>query len=141
MAILELRPGITDFASIEFADLGSLLEGDDPDKLLPAVHRVVSLAKRWLLGTHQGAADSVHMSHYLNEFVFRFNRRRSRSRGMVFYRLLELAVIHEPLRYQELIASRRPKKVPPVPPKRRGHPPSLERPVAQRPWRSVETPS
>ncbi len=70
--------------------------GDDPNKLLPAVHRVVSLAKRWLLGTHQGAADSTHMSHYLNEFVFRFNRRRSRSRGMVFYRVLELAVAHEP---------------------------------------------
>ena len=112
--------------------------GDDPNQLLPAVHRVVSLAKQWLLGTHQGAADSVHMSHYLNEFVFRFNRRRSRSRGMVFYRLLELAVIHEPLRYHELIARRRPKKVPPVPPKRRGHPHSLERPAAKRPWRSAE---
>ena len=82
--------------------------GDDPNKLLPAVHRVVSLAKRWLLGTHQGAADSTHMSHYLNEFVFRFNRRRSRSRGMVFYRVLELAVAHEPMRFQDLIASRRP---------------------------------
>ena len=57
---------------------------------------------------------------------------------MVFYRLLELAVIHEPLRYQELIASRRPKKVPPVPPKRRGHPHSLKRPPAKRPWRSAE---
>ena len=113
-------------------------QGDDPNKLLPAVHRVVSLAKRWLLGTHQGAADSVHMSHYLNEFVFRFNRRRSRSRGMLFYRVLELAVIHEPLRYQELITRRRPRKVPPVPPKRRGHPHSLERPAAQRPWPSVE---
>ena len=56
------------------------------------------------------------MSHYLNEFVFRFNRRRSRNRGMLFYRVLELAVIHEPLRYQELIARRRSKKVPPVPP-------------------------
>ena len=43
--------------------------GDDPNKLLPAVHRVASLAKRWLLGTHQGAADSAHMSHYLNEFA------------------------------------------------------------------------
>ncbi len=81
--------------------------GDDPNKLLPAVHRVVSLAKRWLLGTHQGAADSTHMSHYLNEFVFRFNRRRSRSRGMVFYRVLELAVAHEPMRFQDLIADGR----------------------------------
>ena len=72
------------------------------------------------------------------EFVFRFNRRHSRSRGMVFYRVLELAVAHEPMRYQDLIASRRPKKVPPSPPKRRGHPMSLERPGANRPWRSVE---
>ena len=112
--------------------------GDDPNKLLPAVHRVVSLAKRWLLGTHQGAADRAHMSHYLNEFVFRFNHRRSRSRGMVFYRVLELAVAHEPLRFQDLIASPRPKKVPPVPPKQRGHPTSLERPGANRPWRSAE---
>ena len=109
----------------------------DPNKLLPAVHRVVSLAKRWLLGTHQGAADSTHMSHYLNEFVFRFNRRRSRSRGMVFYRVLELAVAHEPMRFQDLIASRRPRKLPPEPPKRRGHPTSLERPGANRPWRSA----
>ena len=112
--------------------------GDDPNKLLPAVHRVASLAKRWLLGTHQGAADSAHMSHYLNEFVFRFNRRRSRSRGMVFYRLLELAVGHQPMRFQDLISSRRPRKVPPKPPKQRGHPTSLERPAAQRPWRSAE---
>ena len=65
----------------------------------------------------------------------RFNRRRFRSRGMVFYRVLELAVAHESMRYQDLIASQRPKK---VPPKRRGHPTSLERPRAKRPWRSSE---
>ena len=116
----------------------SRARGDDPMKLLPAVHRVASLAKRWLLGTHQGAVDDAHLVSYLDEFVFRFNRRRSRSRGMVFYRVLELAVAHEPMRYQDLIASQRPKKVPPVPPKRRGHPTSLERPRAKRPWRSAE---
>ena len=108
--------------------------GDDPIQLLPAVHRVASLVKRWLLGTHQGSVDDAHLVSYLDEFVFRFNRRRSRSRGMVFYRVLELAVAHEPVRYQDLIASRRPKK---VPPKRRGHPPSLERPRAKRPWRRL----
>ena len=52
--------------------------GDDPNKLLPAVHRVASLAKRWLLGTHQGSVDDAHLISYLDEFVFRFNRRRSR---------------------------------------------------------------
>ncbi len=107
--------------------------GDDPVKLLPAVHRVASLAKRWLLGTHQGSVDDAHLVSYLDEFVFRFNRRRSRSRGMVFYRVLELAVAHEPVRYQALIANQRPKKASPVPPKRRGHPTSLERPRANRP--------
>ena len=78
------------------------------------------------------------MSTYLNEFVFRFNRRRSRSRGMLFYRMLELAVAHDPVRYQDLIASRRPRAVPPVPPPGRGHPTSLERPPANRPWRMPE---
>ncbi len=80
---------------------------EDPGELLPAVHRVASLAKRWLLGTHQGSVDNAHLTSYLNEFVFRFNRRRSRSRGMVFYRVLELAVTHEPVRYQDLIARKR----------------------------------
>lgn len=115
--------------------------GEDPGELLPAVHRVASLAKRWLLGTHQGAVDEAHLVSYLNEFVFRFNRRRSRSRGMVFYRLLELAVAHDPVRYQDLIVTRRPRKVPPAPPRVRGHPPSLERPPANRPWRSDDSSS
>jgi len=111
--------------------------GEDPGELLPAVHRVASLAKRWLLGTHQGSADDAHLPTYLNEFVFRFNRRRSRSRGMVFYRVLELAISHDPVRYQDLIVAKRPRAVPPVPPQVRGHPPSLERPPANRPWRAV----
>ena len=110
--------------------------GDDPGALLPAVHRVASLTKRWLLGTHQGATDDAHLSSYLNEFVFRFNRRRSRSRGMVFYRVLELAVTHEPVRYSELIVNPQSSKTPPTPPKTRGHPHSLERPRQHRPWRT-----
>jgi transposase-like protein len=110
--------------------------GEDPHELLPAVHRVASLVKRWLLGTHQGSVGNAHLASYLNEFVFRFNRRRSRSRAMVFYRVLELAVAHNPVRYQDLIASQQPRAVPPTPPKRRGHPPTLERPPADRPWRT-----
>jgi transposase-like protein len=108
----------------------------DTEDLLPGVHRVASLAKRWLLGTHQGAVDRAHLASDLNEFVFRFNRRRSRSRGMVFYRVLELAVVHEPVRYKDLVAAQRPRTVPPTPPKARGHPTSLERPPADRPWRN-----
>jgi len=53
------------------------------------VHRVASLAQRWLLGTHQGDVKPGHIQAYLNEFTFRFNRRRSRTRGMLFYRLLD----------------------------------------------------
>ena len=80
------------------------------------MHRIASLAKRWLLGTHQGSVDSAHLAGYLDEFVFRFNRRRSRSRGMVFYQILELAVVHEPMRYKDLVAARRSRPVPPMPP-------------------------
>jgi hypothetical protein len=76
--------------------------GDDPGELLSGVHRIAALVKRWLLGTHQGAVKNSHLSAYLNEFVFRFNRRSSRYRGMLFFRALRLAVIHEPVRYSEL---------------------------------------
>lgn len=60
--------------------------GEDPT---PLVHRIASLLKRWLLGTHQGSVRQAHISSYLEEFVFRFNRRTSRSRGKLFYRLVE----------------------------------------------------
>ncbi len=56
---------------------------------LPRVHRVVSLLKRWILGTHQGAIRPSHLDYYLDEFTFRFNRRTSRSRGKLFYRLAQ----------------------------------------------------
>src|SRR5512132_17346 len=112
--------------------------GDDPGQLLPAVHRVASLAKRWLLSTHQGSVDETHLQSYLDEFVFRFNRRRSRSRGLVFYRVLELTVGHEPVRYHDIVAGKRPRRIPPAPPVSRGHPPSLERPPAERPWRTAD---
>lgn len=106
-------------------------------KLLPGVHKVSSLAKRWLLGTHQGSVDAAHLPAYLNEFVFRFNRRRSRSRGLVFYRVLELATGHHPVRYRDLIANPRPSGTPRRPPGTRSRPPSIERPPADRPWRSA----
>jgi hypothetical protein len=112
--------------------------GDDPGELLPAVHRVASLAKRWLLSTHQGSVEEAHLQSYLDEFVFRFNRRRSRSRGLVFYRLLELAAGHDPVRYRDIVAGKRPRKIAPTPPAGRGHPPSLERPQAERPWRAAD---
>jgi hypothetical protein len=54
----------------------------------PHVHRVASLLKRWLLGTHQGAVADQHLDAYLDEFVFRFNRRNARNRGLLFWRLV-----------------------------------------------------
>lgn len=66
--------------------------GDPAHVAMPRVHRVSSLLKRWLLGTHQGAPRPSHLDYYLDEFTFRFNRRRSRHRGLVFYRLIEQAV-------------------------------------------------
>jgi len=111
--------------------------GADASKLLLGVHKVASLAKRWLLGTHQGAVDDAHLASYLNEFVFRFNRRRSRSRGLVFYRVLELAAGHDPARYRDLIANPRTGAAPRQPSGTRGRPPSMERPPAGRLWRSL----
>jgi len=107
----------------------------EASKLLPGVHNVSSLAKRWLLGTHQGAVNEAHLVAYLNEFVFRFNRRRSRSRGLVFYRVLDLAAAHDPVRYSDLIANPTPGRQRRPPPRTRGRPPSLERPRAAQPWR------
>lgn len=109
-------------------------------ELLPGVHRVASLLDRWLLSTHQGAVGGDHIQPYLDEFSFRFNRRTSRSRGLLFYRVLELAVVHEPVRYHELIVEPSPRKRPPRPPGSWGHPPSLERPPAARPWRAGRQP-
>ena len=62
-----------------------------------------SLLKRWLLGTHQGAVSEKHLDYYLDEFTFRFNRRRSRARGLLFYRLLQNAVQVDPVPYRRLV--------------------------------------
>jgi hypothetical protein len=71
--------------------------------LLPGVHRVASLLKRWLIGTHQGAVSHDHLGYYLDEFTFRFNRRTSLYRGKLFYRLLEQAVQVQPAPYDSII--------------------------------------
>lgn len=71
--------------------------------LLLHVHRVISLAKRWLLGTYQGAAMGQHLDSYLDEYTFRFNRRHSRNRGLLFYRLVcSLTAPGEAVRYADL---------------------------------------
>jgi len=75
----------------------------DDEKLLPRVHMIVSLLKRWLLGTHQGAVSEKHLQAYLDEYVFRFNRRKSAQRGLLFYRLLECAMAIPPTTYDDLV--------------------------------------
>jgi len=76
------------------------------EHLLPRVHRVVSLLKRWLLGTHQGAIGHAHLDYYLDEFTFRFNRRTSTSRGKLFYRLLQQAVQVDPTPYKDIVGGK-----------------------------------
>ena len=69
---------------------------------MPGVHRVASLLKRWILGAYQGAIQEKQLEYYLDEYAFRFNRRKSNSRGLLFYRLLEQAVITTPITYNEI---------------------------------------
>lgn len=80
----------------------NLSESSDPAHVvMPGVHRVTSLLKRWLLGTHQGAVTDKHLDYYLDEYTFRFNRRGSRARGLLFHRLLQQAVAVVPISYKE----------------------------------------
>lgn len=75
----------------------------DDDNLLPHAHRVASLLKRWLLGTHQQYLTGSKFQNYLDEFTFRYNRRKSLSRGLLFQRVMEQAVNHKPIKYNEII--------------------------------------
>ncbi len=70
---------------------------------MPGVHRIASLLKRWILGTHQGAVSDKHLAYYLDEYTFRFNRRTSRARGLLFFRLMQQAVQIAPPSYRQLI--------------------------------------
>ena len=86
--------------------------GKSASKLLPRVHRVASLVKRWLSGTHQGAISREHLNHYLDEYTFRFNRRASHYRGKLFYRLVQQALTVGPVPYKLIVKhvrGRRPK--------------------------------
>ena len=77
---------------------------DDPAHvLMPGVHRIAALLKRWLLGTHQGAVSSKYLDYYLDEYTFRFNRRSAQARGLLFYRLVEQAVHVEHISRNQII--------------------------------------
>jgi transposase-like protein len=75
----------------------------NPDELLPRINIVTALLKRWLLGTLHGRLDPKHMDNYFEEFTFRFNRRTSTARGLLFQRVLENSVQIQPAPYREII--------------------------------------
>jgi hypothetical protein len=77
-------------------------EQPEGEHVLPRVHLVIGLLKRWILGTHQGAIGEAYLDDYLNEFTFRFNRRTSASRGKLFYRLAQQAVHIETVTFAQL---------------------------------------
>ena len=96
------RPATTTSRSISAAGWG------DAVLRLPAIHLVFGLAKRWLLGTHHGAVGGKHLQAYLDEYVFRFNRRTAKSIGHRFARLVEQAVLTPPASYRAIIGQTRP---------------------------------
>lgn len=83
--------------SHKIEEMTKLLENEE---ILPNVHRIASLLKRWLLGTHQNYIGEPYLSYYLDEYTFRFNRRKSKSRGLLFQRLIEQGATHEPVDYK-----------------------------------------
>ena len=104
-------------------------------EVLPGVHLVASLLKRWLAGTHQSGISAEHLPAYLDEFTFRFNRRHARARGMLFFRLLEGAVATTPTTLRELIKIPNPHPVAAPAPMARVWPESLASQPLHHPWR------
>lgn len=100
--------GYTDLGAKGFSHQITPIKGSGQfaHELLPRVHRVVSLLKRWLDGTHQGGVQPHHLDYYLDEFTFRFNRRTSRHRGKLFYRLMQQATLLGPTTYAEIVGGR-----------------------------------
>ncbi len=80
---------------------------------MPGVHRISSLLKRWILGTLQGSVSDKHLGYYLDEYTFRFNRRSSNARGLLFYRLLQQAVMIKPVTYREIVGGKNDFQLPP----------------------------
>ncbi|MBU2854899.1 IS1595 family transposase [Acidithiobacillus ferriphilus] len=82
----------------------NISSGDEQaHEAMPRVHNVASLLKRWLLGTLQGGVQQQHLNYYLDEFTFRFNRRRSKARGLLFHRLAQQAVAIDPAPYSSIV--------------------------------------
>jgi transposase-like protein len=81
-------------------------KADDENEKLPHVHLAISLLERWILGTYQGHVEEYHLQAYLEEFTFRFNRKTSTHRGLLFYRLVQGAMSTIPHPYEDLIEPR-----------------------------------
>ena len=130
-------PGALKGEEYEHQPINVKRSGLKAHELLPGVHRRFSLLKRWLDGTLQGAVEPDHLQSYLDEFVFRFNRRHARRRGLLFLRLLEQAVNTKPLSYKALVANPQPTGRAGRPPGAREWPGTLAVEALDRPWRSA----
>jgi len=103
-------PGYAGLGKLGYTHFQTTIKGNGrhAHELMPRVHIVASLLKRWLLGTHQGGVQDTHLEYYLDEFTFRFNRRSSRARGMLFFRLMQQTVASEPVPYRALVVRQAP---------------------------------
>lgn len=130
-------PPATKAAGVDHQRLNVHQSGLPAHNILPGVHRVFALAKRMIEGTYQDGVQPAHLQAYLDEFVFRFNRRTSRHRGLLFLRLLENAVQAPPIGYRQLVATRTATARHRRPPGGRTPPATLETQNAHRPWRAA----
>lgn len=94
--------GYNQLESVGFIHDVVIKKSKQQDNLLPSCHKIASLLKRWLMGTHHGAISHEHLDYYLDEFTFRFNRRKSNHRGMLFFRLLQNAVKVDSVTYKQV---------------------------------------
>ena len=97
-----ITDGWASYGGITSEGYNHVVQKCSEDSTLPHVHTVVSLIKRWILGTMQGSISREYLEYYFDEFTFRFNRRKSKSRGLLFYRLLQNAVRLTPVFYDEI---------------------------------------
>ncbi|MFC4267140.1 IS1595 family transposase [Arthrobacter cryoconiti] len=111
--------------------------GLEAHDVLPAVHLVFSLVKRWVMGTLQGSVRQEHLQAYFDEWVFRFNRRHSRSRGLLFYRLMQQAVDGDTVSYKDLRKAGRTRPAPDPPTTKHCLTPSLDLGDVGLPWRQT----
>lgn len=95
--------GYSGLSELSYRHEVTIVKSTKAHTLLPRTHRVITLLKRWLLGTHQGAVGHKHLDYYLDEFTFRFNRRTSSSRGKLFYRLVQQSLMVEPRTYRMIV--------------------------------------